>query len=197
MVKWLLELAQWRDLVLPLLYTRQLERSDPTWPSPPVEPSATFTLRDSDSLTRTGWRSGAFGVELPSGPVLLSSEALSHKFCTPSKPVCSTPYPPKSVPTLCLGTGGSVLFYPWLASSCPKGRTVHLVALDVSLTLTEVREQGFGSYRACVKGTWVSSSGRPLCCYGTCFGLCSNHDSRVRFLSFYMGSCSHRHSALL
>lgn len=124
-------------------------------------------------------------MEQPSGPELLAAEALSHKCCTPSTPFCSTPYPPKSVLILCLGTGGSVCFNPYLVSSCPKGRTVHLAVLEVSLTL-----RWENKVLALIELVWKAHGsalpGQPLCCYGTCFGLLrSDHDSCTVLVFLY------------
>lgn len=199
MVKWLLDLAQWGDLVLPLLCARQLERSGPTRHIFPVKPSASSS-HVQPWVTTTSWpervKKGTLGVERPSGPDSLAAEALSHK-CCPSTPSCTTSHLQSALISVS-GAGGFVSLSLVPVSSCPKGRTVPLVVLEIALITTEVREWSFGSYRASVKGTGVSSSCPSFMLLWHVFWFLWFWSWPVwgSYLSVLM-VCSHGHSTLL
>lgn len=122
------------------------------WPTRhifPVEPSASFS-HVQHWVTTTSWPERDEERDVWSGvsfrPRLAGSRGLEPQMLPPA---------PRPVHP------GQVGLFPcnWYpVSSCPKGRTVRLVVLEVALITTEVRERGFGSYRACVKGTGISSS---------------------------------------
>lgn len=92
-------------------------------------------------------------MECPPGPELLVAEAWSHQGCPPAHHPAVHPTTTECTRLLHPGQVGLSHCGWCLVSPRPKGRTVQLVVLEVALIMAEVREQGFGSYRACVKGT--------------------------------------------